>query len=259
MGDRFRASLEAYLLGVLEDVDGPDVPPGDALKEHVLELARAPREPLDLDSYAWEEFGPGIRVHVVEDDESSRIATTRVLTTSGYVVRAYPSAAEFFEAPPTGPGCIVLDLQLPGLNGLEAQQALVASANPLPIVFLSGHGDVPKSVKAMKAGAVDFLAKPVEPEILLEAVSRALSRDAEDRLARTRQSEVRARYERLTPREREVLAFVLAGLPNKQIAAELETAERTIKFHRAHIMEKMQAESVAGLVRQAIRLGRIAP
>jgi FixJ family two-component response regulator len=201
---------------------------------------------------------PDVTVHVVEDDESSRIATTRVLTMSGYVVRAYPSAAEFLAAPPAGPGCIVLDLQLPGLNGLEAQQALVASANPLPIVFLSGHGDVPKSVKAMKAGAVDFLAKPVEPEILLEAVSRALSRDAEDRLLRTRQSGVRARYERLTPREREVFAHLISGQLNKQAAFDLGTTEHTIKVHRRRVMEKFEADSLADLVRFASDLG-IAP
>jgi FixJ family two-component response regulator len=199
-----------------------------------------------------------VTVHVVEDDESSRVATTRVLKTSGYDVRAYSSAAEFLAAPPAGPGCIVLDLQLPGLNGLEAQQALAASPNPLPVVFLSGHGDVPKSVKAMKAGAVDFLAKPVEPEILLEAVSRAVSHDAEARLVRNRQSEVRARYERLTPREREVFAHLISGQLNKQAAFDLGTTEHTIKVHRRRVMEKLEADSLADLVRFASDLG-IAP
>jgi FixJ family two-component response regulator len=198
---------------------------------------------------------PDVTVHVVEDDESSRIATTRVLKMSGYEVRAYSSAAELLAAPPGGPGCIVLDLQMPGLSGLEAQQALVASANPLPVVFLSGHGDVPKSVKAMKGGAVDFLSKPVEPEIQLEAVSRALSRDAEARLVRNRRAEVRTRYNRLTPREREVFAHLISGQLNKQAAFDLGTTEHTIKVHRRRVMEKLEADSLADLVRFAADLG----
>jgi FixJ family two-component response regulator len=194
-------------------------------------------------------------VHVVEDDDSSRTATVRLLTKAGYRVQAYSSALEFVGAPPGGAGCVVLDVQMPGLNGLDAQDALAGLPNPLPIVFLTGHGDVPGSVRAMKAGAVDFLGKPVLPETLLDAVLRALARDAESRAVRNRRAQLRARYERLTPREREVFAHLISGQLNKQAAFDLGTTEHTIKVHRRRVLEKLEADSVADLVRFASDLG----
>jgi FixJ family two-component response regulator len=194
-------------------------------------------------------------VHVVEDDDSSRTATVRLLAKAGYRVQAYSSATAFVGASPGGAGCVVLDVQMPGLNGLDAQDALAALPNPLPIVFLTGHGDVPGSVRAMKAGAVDFLGKPVLPETLLDAVSRALARDAESRAGRNRRAQLRARYERLTPREREVFAHLISGQLNKQAAFDLGTTEHTIKVHRRRVLEKLEADSVADLVRFASDLG----
>jgi FixJ family two-component response regulator len=190
-------------------------------------------------------------VHVVEDDESSRVASTRLLTNAGYVVRAYATGTEFLAKPPTEPGCIVLDLRLPGPSGLELQERLTTVENPLPIVFLSGYGDVPKTVRAMKAGAVDFLTKPVEARELLDAVGRAIARDAENRVLRARQHEARARYNRLTPRERDVFAHLISGQLNKQIGFDLGITERTIKIHRHQVLTKMEADSVADLVRLA--------
>jgi FixJ family two-component response regulator len=152
----------------------------------------------------------------------------------------------------------VLDLRLPGPNGLELQDRLTTAENPLPIVFLTGHADVPKSVRAMKAGAVDFLTKPVVPEVLLDAVARAVVLDAETRAVRARQQEARSRYTRLTPREREVFAHLISGQLNKQVGYDLGISERTTKIHRRQVLEKMQADSIADLVRMAADLG-IAP
>lgn len=194
-------------------------------------------------------------VHVIEDDESSRIASSRLLKTAGYVVRVYSTGAEFLAQLPTEPGCLVLDLRLPGPSGLDLQQRLTTAENPLPIVFLTGHGDVPKTVRAMKAGAVDFLTKPVDAPVLLDAVARALARDAENRVVRARQSEARARYSRLTPRERDVFAHLISGQLNKQIGYDLGISERTTKIHRRQVLEKMQADSIADLVRLAADLG----
>jgi FixJ family two-component response regulator len=194
-------------------------------------------------------------VHVVEDDDSSRKATARLLQTAGYAVRVYPSASEFLAELPAGPGCLVLDLRLPGPSGLDLQERLTTAANPMPIVFLSGQGDVPKTARAMKAGAVDFLTKPVNGKVLLEAVARALVRDSEHRTVRARQQEVRARYDRLTPREREVFAHVISGQLNKQIGFDLGTSEHTIKVHRQRVLQKLEADSVADLVRIATDLG----
>jgi FixJ family two-component response regulator len=201
---------------------------------------------------------PAPTVHLVEDDPSSRTATVRLLKMAGYEVREYTCAAELLDAAPVDAGCLVLDLQLPGLSGLDTQEALVASGNPLPIVFLTGHGDIPQSVQAMKAGAIDFLSKPVAPETLLEAVTRALARDAESRAVRDRRSAIKARYERLTPREREVFAHLISGQLNKQAAFDLGTTEHTIKVHRRRVMDKLEADSLADLVRFAADLG-IAP
>jgi FixJ family two-component response regulator len=197
-------------------------------------------------------------VHVVEDDESSRVASSRLLKTAGYGVRVYSTGAEFLAAPPTEAGCIVLDLRLPGPSGLELQERLTTAENPLPIVFLTGTGDIPKSVRAMKAGAVDFLTKPVEPSVLLDAVARAIARDAENRAVRARQRDARGRYDRLTAREREVFSHLISGQLNKQIGFDLGITERTTKIHRHQVLAKMEADSVADLVRMASDLG-IAP
>lgn len=197
-------------------------------------------------------------VHLIEDDESSRKASLRLLAKAGHTVRAYPDGAEFLSSPPVEAGCVVLDLQLPGASGLEVQERLAASDNPLPIVFLTGHADVPKSVQAMKLGAVDFLTKPVDPPVLLEAVVRAIARDAEARIARTRQREAQGRYTHLTPRERQVFAHLISGQLNKQVGFDLGISERTTKIHRRQVLDKMQADSIADLVRMAADLG-IAP
>jgi len=196
-------------------------------------------------------------VHVVDDDDSVRTGVVRLLEAAGYEALAYRSAGEFLlaRAQRDAPGCIVLDVRMPGPSGLELQEALTRLEVPLPIVFLTGHGDIPMSVRAMKAGAVDFLTKPVSRETLLGAVRAALARDAAARAAHARLGELRARFETLTPREREVFAGVVAGKLNKQIAFELGTAERTIKAHRAQVMAKMQVASVAELVHVAEQLG----
>jgi FixJ family two-component response regulator len=198
---------------------------------------------------------PGVVVHLIEDDESSRSASSRLLRSAGYTVRAYGSGSEFLAAPPTGPGCLLLDLRLPGPSGLELQERLQATDNPLPIVFLTGHGDVPKTVRAMKGGAVDFLTKPVGAPVLLEAVARAITRDAETRMARARHAEIRTRYNRLTPREREIFAHLISGQLNKQIGFDLGITERTTKIHRRQVLTKMKASSVVDLVRMASDLG----
>jgi FixJ family two-component response regulator len=195
-------------------------------------------------------------VHVVEDDESSRRATARVLRAAGLSVRQYGSVPEFLaKAPAGGPGCIVLDLSLPGPSGLDLQEWLATTEAPLPIVFLTGRGDIPKTARAMKAGAIDFLTKPADAATLVDAVVRALVQDAANRSIRARKQDARQRYARLTPREREVLAHVVSGQLNKQIAYDLGTREHTIKVHRQRVMEKLEADSVPDLVRLADDLG----
>ena len=193
---------------------------------------------------------------MVDDDPSVLRALTRLFSAAGLEARAFPSPAAFLQAhDPATPGCLVLDLALPGLDGLELQQALTTSDCGRPIVFITGRGDIPASVRAMKGGAVDFLTKPVNDQDLLAAVRNAIEID---RLAREAQVEVdalRQRLASLTPREREVLVHVVAGRLNKQIAADLGIVEKTIKVHRARIMEKMAVRSLAGLVRIAERLG----
>src|SRR5262245_22865782 len=199
---------------------------------------------------------PGaVTIHLVEDDESSRQASSRLLRSAGYTVRTYSTADEFLAQPPTEAGCVVLDLRLPGSSGLELQERLMTAENPLPIVFVTGHGDVPKTVRAMKAGAVDFLTKPVDGPVLLDAVARAVARDAANRVVRGRQSATRDRYDRLTPRGREVFAHLISGQLNKQVGFDLGISERTIKIHRHQILEKMEANSIADLVRMAADLG----
>jgi FixJ family two-component response regulator len=195
-------------------------------------------------------------IHVVDGDLSFRTAVTRLLRAAKYEVRGYASASEFLESDPCAePGCILLDLRMPGVSGLDLQQSLARMEEPLPIIFLTGHGDIPASVRAMKAGAVDFLTKPVRRDALLRAVQNALAVDSKGRAARAVLRELHDRYENLTPREREVLVHVVSGKLNKQIAFDLGTAERTIKAHRASIMEKLCVRSLADLVRVAQELG----
>jgi FixJ family two-component response regulator len=196
-------------------------------------------------------------VHVVDDDPSFRRAVSRLLRATGYHVRDYPSATEFLTAKPGHlPGCAVVDVQMPGPSGLELQRALAVMEEPLPVIFLTGHGDIAMSVTAMKCGAVDFLTKPLKREILLKAVQTALALDAEARRCRMQWRELHARYEQLSPREREVFGQVVAGRMNKQIAQELGTVERTVKAHRAQVMKKMKAASVAELVHLAEQMAR---
>ena len=199
-------------------------------------------------------------IHVVDDDESLRTAVTRLLRAAGYEVRSYPSAGEFLLARPTDtPGCVILDVCMPGPSGLDLQDAFRELNDSPPIIFLSGHGDIPMSVRAIKAGAVDFLTKPVQRQVLLNAVREALARDRESRTARERDGTLRARLETLTPRERTVFTLVAAGKVNKEIAAELGTSERTVKAQRAHVMAKMQVASLAELVRVADQLQAPSP
>jgi FixJ family two-component response regulator len=198
---------------------------------------------------------PAPVLHVVDDDDSLRTALTRLLRAAGYEVRAYSSAGEFLLAQPgTTPGCVILDVRMPGPSGLELQQALGKSGDALPIIFLTGHGDIPMSVRAMKAGAVDFLTKPVQREALLAAVQTALARDADRRAARERAGALRSCYETLTARERAVFAAVVAGKPNKLIALELGISERTVKAHRAQLMGKLHVTSLAELIHLAEHL-----
>ncbi len=194
-------------------------------------------------------------IHVVDDDESLRTALVRLLRAAGYAVRTYASAGDFLlNKPENAPGCMILDVRMPGPSGFELQEAIAKLDESLPIIFLSGHGDIPMSVRAIKAGAVDFLTKPVRRETLLQAVRTALAGSAERCATRERLHSLRSRYESLTPREREVFARVVSGKLNKQIAGELGTCERTVKAHRAHVMEKMQLASVAELARAADQL-----
>jgi FixJ family two-component response regulator len=195
-------------------------------------------------------------VFVVEDDVSVREALKNLFGSVGLNVKTFRAADEFLaKQQPDVPGCLVLDVRLPGASGLDLQQELVKANIQMPIVFLTGYGDIPMSVQAMKAGAVDFLTKPFRDQDLLDAVKQAIERD---RAARTEQSqlmELRARYKSLSPREQEVMALVIRGLLNKQTAAELGKTEQTIKLHRGRVMHKMKAESLADLVKMAQKLG----
>jgi FixJ family two-component response regulator len=198
-------------------------------------------------------------VHVVDDDEAVRKATERLLGAAGFTVRTYESADAFlsaFEADTAG--CIVLDVRMPGPSGTELQTIMAARDDRIPIVFLTGHAEVPDSVRAIQRGAIDYLVKPIDAGVLIGAVSRALEQDQADRSARMNRRALQARYDRLTPREREVFAHLIGGQINKQVAARLNITERTIKLHRAHIFEKLEVDSMAGLVRLAVDL-EIAP
>ncbi|MDZ4774108.1 MAG: response regulator transcription factor [Planctomycetota bacterium] len=195
-------------------------------------------------------------VFLADDDQALCAATTRLLDACGFKVRWYSSAESFLARfDKHEPGCLLLDLRMPGRSGLELQQALADQKVEIPIVFLTGHADVPTSVFAMKKGAVDFLQKPASEEELIAALERALTRDAEQRKTSAELSGLRTRYDTLTPREKEVLAEVVAGQRNKQAAFSLGIAERTVKLHRSRVLEKMGADSLADLVRMAEYLG----
>lgn len=195
-------------------------------------------------------------VFIVDDDAALCTATTRLLDSHGFKVRSFSSAESFLARfDPRESGCLLLDLRMPGRSGLELQQALSDQKVEIPIVFLTGHADVTTSVFAMKKGAVDFLQKPVGEEELIAALERALTRDAEHRKHSAEMAGLRGRYDTLTPREKEVLAEVVAGQRNKQAAFSLGIAERTVKLHRSRVLEKMGADSLADLVRMAEYLG----
>jgi FixJ family two-component response regulator len=191
-------------------------------------------------------------VLVVDDDPSVRRSLTRLLASAAYAVEAYASAREFLAREPyPGPCCLVLDVRMPGLTGIQLQEMLTATGRRMSIVFVSGHADVRTSVKAMKAGAVDLLTKPVDVQDLIDAIQRAVTRDKHDLASEARLAEVHRRVGLLTPREVEVFAHVVTGMLNKQIGVALGIGEKTVKVHRARVMEKMQAGSVAELVRLA--------
>jgi FixJ family two-component response regulator len=194
-------------------------------------------------------------VYVLDDDARVREGLTALLSSLGRRVLAFAEATQYlaFKRPDV-PGCLVLDLDMPGMTGLEVQKELSGTDAP-PIVFLTGHGDIPSTVKAMKAGATEFLSKPFEEEDLIRAIDSAIEVDREARVKNAELDEIKKRYAKLTPREREVLPYVVSGLLNKQTAGELGTSEITIRIHRGQIMRKMQAESLADLVRLAAKLG----
>ena len=198
------------------------------------------------------------RVFVVEDDASVRRSLTRMIETAGYAVEAFASAGEFLErAPAREPCCLVLDVRMPGMTGLDLQKTLAHAVHQIPIVFVTGHGDVSMGVTAMKAGAVDFLTKPFDRNALLDAIRRAVDRDTRVLRTEAHTGSIDARVRTLTPRERQVFALVVTGMLNKQIAADLGIAEKTVKVHRARVMDKMRAGSLAELVRLADDVGVI--
>jgi FixJ family two-component response regulator len=195
-------------------------------------------------------------VFVVDDDAAMRRSLENLISSVGLGVEAFPSAQQFLLSKrPDVPGCLVLDVRLPGLSGLDLQKRMVEAAMDIPIIFITGHGDIPMTVRAMKAGAVEFLTKPFRDQDLLDAIQQALERDRKTHEQRAEIAELRRRIDSLTPRERDVLNLVVTGLLNKQIAGELGTSETTVKIHRHQVMEKMGANSLAELVRMSHRLG----
>jgi RNA polymerase sigma factor (sigma-70 family) len=199
---------------------------------------------------------PEAIVFVVDDDPSVRRSLKRLIRSAGFTVDSFASADEFLERPrPDIPGCLVLDILMPGVNGLDLQDELAAAEVNLPVIFLTGYGTVPASVQAMKAGAVDFFEKPVDDGALVGAIHQAVERSRRARLEQAETREIQRRVASLSPREREVLSLLLTGMLNKQIASQLGTTEKTIKVHRGRVMEKMRAGSMAELVWLAAKMG----
>jgi FixJ family two-component response regulator len=199
---------------------------------------------------------PPQTVFIVDDDPSFLASMSRWLKAFGYSVESYSSAMDFLnQRPKQATGCVITDLRMPGMGGMDLQQALQRSGNHLPIIFLTGHGDIPASVQAIRSGAEDFLVKTADKETILDAVERALARDSSERLQRRKQKGLQQRFEQLTPRQYEVLTHVLLGKLNKLIAADLGIDERSVKRHRANVMKKLQVNSVAELARLAIEAG----
>ena len=197
-------------------------------------------------------------IFIVDDDPSIRLALENLISSIGQQVETYAAAQDFLRDCPRNPaGCLVLDVQMPGLSGLDLQSELNHAGIHLPIIFLTGHGDIPTTVRAMKAGAVEFLTKPVSDSELLAAINQALERDRLAQANRADVAELRQRYDQLTPKEREVMGLVVQGLLNKQIALKLNNSEITIKQHRGKVMQKMRAQSLVDLVHMAERLGEI--
>jgi FixJ family two-component response regulator len=196
-------------------------------------------------------------VFAVDDDAAVRKSLVRLLKSAGYRAESFAAADEFIQCWKRNPvpGCVLLDIQMPGIDGLQLQQELINSTHAIPIIFITGHGDIPSSVKAMKAGAVDFFSKPFNDEDLFQAIREAIQRDHQVRTDRAERGSVAARFATLTPREHEVLELVVRGMLNKQIAAALGASEKTIKIHRGRVMEKMNVQSVADLVRAADKIG----
>jgi FixJ family two-component response regulator len=197
-----------------------------------------------------------VTVFVIDDDVSVRKSVARLIESVGLKVETFASAREYLKQDPCeGPACLVLDVRMPEMSGLDLQDELTSAGLSMPIIFITGHGNVPMSVKAVKAGAVDFIEKPFDDQTLLDAINEAIKRDRKSKLDQAEINEIQKRVDSLTKREKEVFALVVQGLLNKKIAFELGTSEKTVKVHRGRVMEKMQAESLADLVRMAERIG----
>jgi FixJ family two-component response regulator len=199
---------------------------------------------------------PDANIFIVDDDSSVRTALKRLIKSVGHKVTTFSSAREFLDHDhPDAPSCLVLDIRMPGLSGLELQEQMAAQGLTMPIIFITGHGNIPISVRAMKAGAVDFLEKPFDDQALLDAIHHAIAKDTQTKQEQAEIDEIKQRVTSLTPREHDVCSLVITGMLNKQIAFELGTSEKTVKVHRARVMQKMSAKSLADLVRLAEKAG----